>query len=136
MADKDLTDPNVALPVKLVGAGAKGVTSTFVDVDLYGTMKTMVPTKLVGEPMEGSSIDTTVWTPTTTGSGAITQGSGMMQFQTGTTANSSAFLASYRKARYFSHTINSAIISVRLGDTGTVNNTRRWGAYDLSLIHI
>lgn len=130
MADTDLKDPNVALPVKLVGAGANGATDSFADVDLFGNLKTMTPTKLVGEVFEQSTLDALVWSSTVSGSGTLTLSNGVVQLQTGTTANSSSFLASMHKGRYFPETINAAILSVRLGDTGTANNVKRWGAYD------
>lgn len=86
--------------------------------------------RLVGDTQEGTTLDTNIWTSTLTGSGGIVLGHALAQLTTGTTANSSSFLVSNRKARFITGTVNSFTAGIRLGDTGTANNVRRWGAYD------
>jgi hypothetical protein len=95
-----------------------------------GELRVEGMSRVVGESFVGSTIDTNVWTSTVANSGTNTQANGLVTVRTNTTANGQAVLASAGTARYIAGTTNYFRGVIRLGDTGTTNNVRRWGAFD------
>ena len=93
-----------------------------------GEMRTIIPTRLVGVSFEGSTLDTNFWTTILQNGGTITQANGRLDILTNTTANGSATIFSNRRARYVAGNANVCRIQGRLGDTGTADNVRQWGA--------
>lgn len=86
--------------------------------------------RLTGSIFNGSTLDTTKWTPVVGTGGTVAPTNGVLQVSTGTTANNAVSITSVHNGRFISgapHQLRAAII---LGDTGTLNNTRRWGAFD------
>lgn len=79
---------------------------------------------------DGASLDSQWWTTSAVGSGSATQSSGKVTLTTGATSNSTISITSTKDARYAHGTVNAFAVALRLGDTGTTNNTRRWGAFD------
>lgn len=93
-----------------------------------GDMRAVSPTKLVGVSFEGSTLDTNFWSTVLQNGGTITQANGRLDVLTNTTANGAATIFTTRKARYNIGYANVCRIQGRVGDAGTANNTRKWGA--------
>lgn len=77
----------------------------------------------------GNGIDSGEWTTTTSGTGAISATAGVGRFVTGTTANSSVTLIATQTWPYRPGSLTVFDTDVRMGDTGTTNNTRQWGMF-------
>jgi len=92
-------------------------------------LRAISPFRLVGAQFSGATLDTNFWTPSLGTGGAATVGGSQVILSTGTTANNSASIQSVRSARYVGGSSNRFRCVMRLPDTGTVNNVRRWGAY-------
>jgi hypothetical protein len=92
-----------------------------------GEMRATAPTRLVGAQFEGTTVDPNFWTVTNTAGGTSTQANAQLTLATNTTANGATSVFSVRRARYVSASANCYRSVVQLGDTGTANNTRRWG---------
>jgi hypothetical protein len=105
-------------------------TYNYANVTIRNELRNATSIRLRGADFIGTILDTNMWSMTSTGSGSYTQSSGVMQLSTGTTANSSEFMASVNRSRYVAGTVNAFHGGIRLGDTGVANNVRRWGAYD------
>jgi len=91
--------------------------------------------QLLGEVFFGTNLDTQKFTATLGGSGAVTLAGGFAQIATnpvGTTANSSAILASNDVARFVAGYEHRLTMFTKLNNAGTANNVRRWGGYDAS----
>lgn len=95
-----------------------------------GTLSVAQTSVLLGAPFVGSTLDSVIWDTAVANGGTVAQASGEVSLATGTTADGSAALFSQRLARYTPESSNYYAASIRLGDTGTANNTRRWGAFD------
>ena len=93
-----------------------------------GEMRTISPVRLVGVGFEGNTIDPSFWVTIPVNGGTATQLSGRMDLLTNTSANGAITLYSVRRARYVIGSANMFRLQGRVGDTGTVNNTRQWGA--------
>jgi hypothetical protein len=93
-----------------------------------GDMRVISPVRLAGASFEGSIVDPNFWSVINTSGGTTTQAGGKINLATNTTANGATTFYSVRKARYVIGNANNCRIQGRLGDTGTINNTRRWGA--------
>jgi hypothetical protein len=96
----------------------------------FGNLRTVSPVRLAGATFSGSSVSTLFYTTTVVGSGTVTQGNQAQTLATGVTANSSAEIMTTAVARYVGETPNQLVSAIQLGDTGTTNNVRRWGAYN------
>lgn len=105
--------------------------------DIYGNvvaatpnqeLRIIEPVRLCGGVFNTSTVDPNFWSTTLVGSGTVTQSNGVQTVATGTTANSSAIASSTGIARYIGQTVNLYGAAIVLGDTGVVNNVRRWGA--------
>ena len=92
-----------------------------------GEMRTISPVNLVGASFAGSTIDPNYWVVTNTAGGTSLQANGRLDMLTNTTANGQTFVASVRKARYSVGCANRYRSNMRVGDTGTTNNIRKWG---------
>lgn len=95
-----------------------------------GEVRTVSPFRLVGSTFSGNILDPNFWTAALGTGGSISQGSSQVVLSTGTTANNGVSLTSVRIARYVSGTSNRFRGVIQLADTGTLNNTRRWGAFN------
>lgn len=97
-------------------------------------MRVVNPVRLVGASFQNEgnagAVDTNFWTATPTSGGAAVQANGQVTLSTNTTANAAISLQSQRRARYLGGSSNRFRASIRLGDTGTTNNVRRWGIFD------
>ena len=92
---------------------------------------TMVePVRLAGSSFSGPSLDSNFWAATLVGTGTATQSNDQVVLETGATANSAASIASISVARFIGESLNRVTIIAQLGDTGTLNNTRKWGAFN------
>ena len=86
-------------------------------------------TKLIGTSFDGTTKDPNFWTEAVTGTGTVTQ-AGEIQLNTGTTANSTAAYQTVRRARFVAGSALRLNGVFKLVTAGTMNNLRRWGAYD------
>jgi hypothetical protein len=102
------------------------------DISLTGAQENADTWRLVGGNHTDSTLDTDEWTPTLVGTGTATVATGILDLGTGTTANSSAIVQSVYTAAFTSGQVNNYLAAHRVGDTGTANNTRRWGCFDVN----
>lgn len=86
--------------------------------------------RLLGSSFSGTTLDSELWTSSATGTGAVAHPGNEADLTTGATANSSIQLTTTRTARGMSGTVQWIRCVIQLGDTGTTNNVRRWGAFD------
>lgn len=93
-------------------------------------LRTVQAIRLAGQGFRGSTVDPNFWTSTVVGTGTVTQSNGLQILSTGVTANSSAKAVSTDISRFIGHNENEYTGIVVFGDTGTANNTRRWGAFN------
>jgi hypothetical protein len=93
-----------------------------------GDTRSISPVKLVGTTFEGSIIDPTFWNTILQNGGTITQVNGRLDMLTNSSTNGSALIFSNRKGRYVIGSANLCRIQGRVGDIGTMNNIRQWGA--------
>lgn len=105
-------------------------TYNYSNVTVRNELRNATSIRLRGADFIGTILDTNMWSATLTGSGSDVISDGVINLSTGTTANSSSFLASVHRSRYVAGTVNAFHGGIRLGDTGVANNVRRWGAYD------
>jgi hypothetical protein len=87
-------------------------------------------TRLYGDTFGSGALDTLLWAATLVGTGTATEGSGRLAMATGATANSSSIIRSTQVGRFLMGSSCTWLGEVRLGDTGTANNKRRWGCFD------
>jgi hypothetical protein len=92
-------------------------------------VRVVTPVRLVGSTFVGTTLDTNFWVAEQLSGATVTQVSGSIAFATSGVANSWASLRSVRLARYVGSSSNRYRAQVQLGDTGTTNNTRKWGAF-------
>jgi hypothetical protein len=111
--------------IALVDSYGFGVENTPMD-----EMRTITPVRLVGANFSGTTIDTNFWISTVANNATIVSGSNAVFLTTGTTANGTAILQSNRTARYVGGCSNRFRAQVILSDSGSVNNVRRWGAFN------
>lgn len=95
-----------------------------------GESRSVTPFRIVGGDFSGDTVDSNFWTAATGTGGSITQASGLLTLATGATDGNDVSITSVRKGRFVGGTVNRYRAQVILGDTGTSNNIRRWGAYD------
>lgn len=77
-----------------------------------------------------TTVDAQFWTTSVTGTGSVTQSSGIGTLANGATANSTASIQSIIVGRLMSGNYNSYSTDVQVADTGIANNVRSWGVYD------
>ena len=132
--DLDTINTNIAgisstIPILKVGEhdyvfNFDGIISTF------GEIKTAQPQQILGGTFEVSPLETATWlSPSTNGATSSTV-NGELVLQTNTTANGSIVVNTRYNSAFSSGHPNIFYSGVRLGDTGTTNNTRRWGVFD------
>lgn len=92
-----------------------------------GEMRVVEPTRLVGATFDGPTIDPNYWIVVNSNGGTTIQQSATASMATNTTANGGTLVYSKRKARYSSGSSMVYRAVVRLPDTGTADNKRRWG---------
>lgn len=106
------------------------VTNHTAHVTNFQDLITAERVRLVGTTFVGTTKDTNFWTEAVTGSGTVAQSGGEITLNTGLTANSTVQYQSVRTGRFIPAVENVARTVMRLGDTGTANNIRNWGAFD------
>lgn len=94
-----------------------------------GEQMSVPPFKLIGQTFTDAAIDAQLWTFSVGTGGTVTEANGQLTMSTGTTANNSVNIVSTSTARYVSSTTQLFRTTVRLPDTGTVNNIRRGGMF-------
>jgi hypothetical protein len=92
-----------------------------------GEVTTVEPVRLAGSSFAGPSLDPNFWTSTLVGTGTATQANDQVVLETGATANSSAAVNSTSIARFVGESLNRFTAILQVGDTGAVNNERKWG---------
>jgi hypothetical protein len=92
-------------------------------------LRVITPYRVVGSTFSSTVIDPNYWTANTGtgGSSAITNG--QLILTTGTTQNNPTNVQSVRIGRYVGGSSMRARIIMRLPDTGTTGNIRRWGVF-------
>lgn len=117
-----------------VSIGDNGYLNKTVEITPMNQIRTAETYRLVGsafiDGVVGTAVDPNFWATTTVTTASTSQTYGEVIMNTGTTANASTSLSSVRKARYVGGASQIFRTQVRLGDTGTTNNLRRWGAYN------
>lgn len=100
-----------------------------------GEQRTVQPVRLCGTTFEGAVIDNNFWTTAAAGTAAtIAQANAQIIATSGTSNAAAVTMFSVRRARYLGGSSMRYRAVVRVGDTGTVNNKRRWGiAYGASM---
>jgi hypothetical protein len=98
--------------------------------DEFGSLRTAKTVRLAGNAFVGSTLDPNFIASAVTGSGSVTQSNGVVTLATGATANSTAAANTVATARHFGPASNEFLGNIQLGDTGTANNARRWGAFN------
>ena len=93
-----------------------------------GEGRSISPIRLAGISFEGQTLDTNFWLTILQNGGTATQSNGRVDLLTNTSANGSATMFSVRKGRYVIGSANLCRIQGRVGDTGTADNVRQWGA--------
>ncbi len=91
-----------------------------------GEIRVVEPVRLVGTTFQGTIVDPNFWSATTASGGTVTQSG---QLILNTVASGSTSVQSIRLARYVGGTAMRYRSQIRLGDAGTANNYRRWGAF-------
>lgn len=76
-----------------------------------------------------AGVDANKWTTTASGTGAVAATSGVARFTTGATANSSIAIQLTQTKVFYPGTVTVFASGVKMGDTGTANNRRRWGMF-------
>lgn len=110
----------IASPVDSYGFGAENTP--------MGEMRVIQPARLVGTSFEGTTIDAKFWTTAASGtSAAIAQANAQLLLTSGTANAATVTAFSVRRSRYVSGTGMRYRAVIRLGDTGTADNKRRWG---------
>jgi hypothetical protein len=95
-----------------------------------GEIRTSIPYRLVGSTFSGSTVDNNFWTVTTgSASGSVVGTSSQIILTTGSHAYGASYVQSVRTARYMAGSSDRFRTVIRLPDTGTAGNTRRWGAF-------
>lgn len=90
--------------------------------------------RLVGSSFAHASLDPNFWTATLGTGGSAVTATGELVLSTGTTANNATSVKTISSARHVAGTANKFHSSFRFPDSGlTANNTRIWGALDLTL---
>ena len=93
-----------------------------------GDQRFVEPVRLVGTSFEGTTIDSNFWTTVATGTAAaIAQASASLTLTSGTANAATVTAFTVRRARYLGGSPMRYRSVIQLGDTGTANNTRRWG---------
>lgn len=117
-----------------VGGNLKTAISDNYGFDVENTpmdeLRTITPVKLIGTNFEGTTTDTNFWTITPVNNGTTTQSGNQIILSTGTTTSGAVSLQSVRFARYVGGSSNRFRSVIRLGDTGVVNNSRKWGMFN------
>jgi hypothetical protein len=93
-------------------------------------MRVITPVRLVGATFSGNTIDPNFWTVSTGSGGSVVLSGSQLIASTGTTANNSVTVQSVRTARYTGGSANLFRSVFRVPDTGSVNNVRRFGAFN------
>jgi len=115
--------------LKSTGAIIDTETEKYANVEPLGSLKTIIPTRLVGTGFDGTVKDTNFWSETVAYSGTVSQAGGLT-LSTGATANGAASYSSVRRARKVPGSTNQFRTVVRLSTAAQANNLRRIGAYD------
>jgi hypothetical protein len=95
----------------------------------HGEQVTVPLYRLIGSVFNGNVLDTNFWTISSGTGGTVAVTNGLLTMSTGVTTNNVTSLRTNRIARYVADQPNKFRAVFRLPDTGTVNNTRRWGIY-------
>ena len=95
-----------------------------------GELRVSEPYRLVGTTFTDDTLDPNFWvTSSGIGGNTIVSG-GQLIISTGSTANNSTSLQSHRLGRYVGGATNRFRSSIKIEDNGTINNIRKWGAFD------
>lgn len=105
-----------------------GQTGQRAEVEPLGSLKTIIPTRVVGTAFSNGTKDPNFWTETVTGSGSVTQ-SGEIILSTGTTADSTVKYQTVRKARKITGSTNQFRTIARNVNAPVADCLRRIGAY-------
>jgi hypothetical protein len=91
-------------------------------------MRVITPFRLVGASFSGSTLDFNYWTAGS-GSGSIVATGAQVILTSSSYVSGNQSLQTLRSARYVGGASNRARIVMRLPDTGSASNIRRWGAF-------
>jgi hypothetical protein len=102
-----------------------------VSISPVGAMDVDQPYRLVGTSFTGTTLDSSFWTATNSGTGSSVSAAtpGIIVMTSGTANNGYANLTTVRQGRFiFAHPHKFRAI-LRVTDETVANSTRRWGAY-------
>lgn len=97
------------------------------DITSYGELNTVKSVRLAGGVFNDGTINPNFYTVTNINGGTTTVANATATLATNTTANGTTRLYTTQIARFIGGTQNRFYGRIFLGDTGTTNNTRRWG---------
>lgn len=128
------------LPRSLNAYGRLKTSSSIIDeetgkqaqVEPLGSLKTIIPTRLVGTGFDGTKEDSNFWTKSAVSSATVVQAGGLILSTGATTANSAVTYTSVKNARKVPGSANQFRTVVRLSSVSQANNFRRIGAYNIS----
>lgn len=101
-----------------------------VELTAMNEMRIVEPIRLVGSTFEGTTIDANFWTTSVANSATASQSNNKMTLASGTNSAGSSTVQSVATSRYTGGSQHRYRGQIRLGDTGTANNIRRWGCFD------
>lgn len=93
-------------------------------------MRVVTPVRVVGATFTGNVVDPNFWTVATGSGGSAVVSGSQLVVSTGVVANNSTVVQSVRTARYTGGSANRFRSIFRVPDTGSVNNIRRFGAFN------
>lgn len=105
-------------------------TTTFTTVEPFGGLRVAPLVRLIGGNFDGAALDSNRWASTFANGGTAAVSGNIVNVRTNGTADGSSIVRSTRISRHLAGTNNVFISSCRLNDTGTANNTRKWGMGD------
>lgn len=85
--------------------------------------------RLTGSVFNGNALDANFWTAASGVGGTVAPTNGFLTLSTGTTSNNSVSVQSVYIGRFVAGEPHKFRTLLKLGDTGTVNNVRRWGTF-------
>jgi hypothetical protein len=94
-------------------------------------LQTVQRTSLIADNFRQSTgLDLQTWDTAVTGTGTATVANGRLEVRTGATANSTAEAHTEALGRFISGSHQVFRAGIKITDSGTANNKRRWGAFD------
>ncbi len=102
-------------------------TGNLTEVTPYGEVHSVEPVRIAGGVFNDNTLNANFFTATNTNGGTSTVTNTLLSLATNTTANGATQVYTAQIARFVGGSSNRFYGRILTGDTGTANNTRRWG---------